>query len=86
MSRVWRAWPAGPRGARDAPHVGEVLRWADALVCVLTAAYVASTWCTAELVNVEEQPKPPGFPDLPGRSYFAYASWWMPCLEARRLD
>jgi hypothetical protein len=23
---------------------------------------------------VEEQPKPPGFPDLPGRSYFAYAS------------
>ena len=24
---------------------------------------------------VEEQPKPPGFPDLPGRSYFAYASF-----------
>ena len=28
----------------------ERLRWADALVCVVTAAYVASTWCTAELV------------------------------------
>lgn len=25
--------------------------------------------------EVEEQPKPPGFPDLPGRSYFAYASF-----------
>src|SRR5215208_947334 len=24
---------------------------------------------------VEEQPKPPGFPDSPGRSYFAYASF-----------
>ena len=24
---------------------------------------------------VEEQSKPPGFPDLPGRSYFAYASF-----------
>jgi catechol 2,3-dioxygenase-like lactoylglutathione lyase family enzyme len=27
-----------------------------------------------EVSQVEEQPKPPGFPDLPGRSYFAYAS------------
>jgi catechol 2,3-dioxygenase-like lactoylglutathione lyase family enzyme len=25
--------------------------------------------------EVEEPPKPPGFPDLPGRSYFAYASF-----------
>ena len=25
--------------------------------------------------EVEEQSKPPGFPDLPGRSYFAYASF-----------
>ena len=24
---------------------------------------------------MEEQPKPPGFPDLPGRSYFASASF-----------
>ena len=55
--------------------MGEVLRWADAVVSVLTAAHIASTWSTAELVNVEEQPKPPGFPDLPGRSYFAYASF-----------
>lgn len=27
----------------------ERLRWADAVVCVLTSAYVASVWCTAEL-------------------------------------
>jgi catechol 2,3-dioxygenase-like lactoylglutathione lyase family enzyme len=25
--------------------------------------------------EVEEQPRPPGFPDSPGRSYFAYASF-----------
>jgi len=28
-----------------------------------------------DISEVEEQPKPPGFPDLPGRSYFAYASF-----------
>jgi catechol 2,3-dioxygenase-like lactoylglutathione lyase family enzyme len=28
-----------------------------------------------EVSEVEEQPKPPGFPELPGRSYFAYASF-----------
>jgi catechol 2,3-dioxygenase-like lactoylglutathione lyase family enzyme len=28
-----------------------------------------------EVSEVEEQPKPPGFPDFPGRSYFAYASF-----------
>lgn len=27
----------------------ERLRWADAVVCVLTSAYVASQWCTAEV-------------------------------------
>ena len=27
----------------------ERLRWADALVCILTSAYVASPWCTAEV-------------------------------------
>jgi WD40 repeat protein len=27
----------------------ERLRWADATVCVLTSAYLASVWCTAEL-------------------------------------
>jgi hypothetical protein len=27
----------------------ERLRWADAVVCVLTSAYLASVWCTAEL-------------------------------------
>ena len=28
-----------------------------------------------EVSEVEEQPRPPGFPDSPGRSYFAYASF-----------
>jgi catechol 2,3-dioxygenase-like lactoylglutathione lyase family enzyme len=28
-----------------------------------------------DVSEVEEPPKPPGFPDLPGRSYFAYASF-----------
>jgi catechol 2,3-dioxygenase-like lactoylglutathione lyase family enzyme len=28
-----------------------------------------------EVSEVDEQPKPPGFPDFPGRSYFAYASF-----------
>jgi catechol 2,3-dioxygenase-like lactoylglutathione lyase family enzyme len=28
-----------------------------------------------DVSEVEEQPKPPGFPDLPGRSYFAYAAF-----------
>lgn len=27
----------------------ERLRWADAVVCVLTSAYLASTWCAAEV-------------------------------------
>src|SRR3954452_13277 len=27
----------------------ERLRWADAVVCVLTSAYIASPWCSAEL-------------------------------------
>src|SRR4051812_30846642 len=27
----------------------ERLRWADAVVCVLTSAYIASPWCTAEV-------------------------------------
>ena len=31
--------------------------------------------CGAEVSEVEEQPKPPGFPDFHGRSYFAYASF-----------
>jgi catechol 2,3-dioxygenase-like lactoylglutathione lyase family enzyme len=28
-----------------------------------------------DVSQVEEQPRPPGLPDLPGRSYFAYASF-----------
>src|SRR4051794_20014525 len=27
----------------------ERLRWADAVVCVVSAAYVASAWCSAEV-------------------------------------
>jgi hypothetical protein len=45
------------RDLRDGITVGEEwqarlherLRWADAVVCVLTAAYVRSTWCAAEV-------------------------------------
>jgi hypothetical protein len=31
------------------PRLHERLRWADAMVCLLTSAYVSSTWCSAEL-------------------------------------
>ena len=31
------------------PRLHERLRWADAVVCVLTAAYRRSTWCAAEV-------------------------------------
>src|SRR5688572_8426796 len=31
------------------PRLHERLRWADAVVCVLTSAYLASVWCTAEV-------------------------------------
>jgi energy-coupling factor transporter ATP-binding protein EcfA2 len=33
----------------------ERLRWADAVVCVLTRAYVASTWCTAEVAIAQSR-------------------------------
>jgi hypothetical protein len=33
----------------------ERLRWADAVVCVLTSAYLASVWCTAELVIAQNR-------------------------------
>jgi hypothetical protein len=33
----------------------ERLRWADAVVCVLTAAYLASVWCTAELTIAQSR-------------------------------
>jgi TIR domain len=29
----------------------ERLRWADAVVCVLTSAYLQSVWCTAEVAT-----------------------------------
>src|SRR4051794_3650436 len=29
----------------------ERLRWADAVVCVLTSAYLASVWCTARAAS-----------------------------------
>jgi hypothetical protein len=31
------------------------LRWADAVVCVLTSAYLASVWCTAELAIAQSR-------------------------------
>lgn len=33
----------------------EKLRWADAVVSVLTRAYVASTWCTAEVAIAQSR-------------------------------
>jgi len=33
----------------------ERLRWADAVVCFLTSAYVASTWCTAEVAVAQSR-------------------------------
>src|SRR4051794_2730000 len=36
----------------------ERLRWADAVVCVLTSAYLASVWCTAELTIAQSRGSP----------------------------
>ncbi|MGH4019303.1 MAG: TIR domain-containing protein [Pseudonocardiaceae bacterium] len=33
----------------------ERLRWADAVVCVVTSAYLASTWCTAEVAAAQSR-------------------------------
>src|SRR5687767_8226197 len=33
----------------------ERLRWADAVACVLTSAYLASVWCTAELTIAQSR-------------------------------
>jgi WD40 repeat protein len=33
----------------------EQLRWADAVVCVLTSSYVASIWCTAEVAIAQSR-------------------------------
>jgi energy-coupling factor transporter ATP-binding protein EcfA2 len=33
----------------------ERLRWADAVVCLLTAAYLGSTWCTAEVAIAQNR-------------------------------
>ncbi len=33
----------------------ERLRWADAVVCVVTSAYLASTWCTAEVAVAQSR-------------------------------
>jgi hypothetical protein len=48
---------------RDGIAVGEAwrqrlherLRWADAVVCVVTSAAVASTWCTAEVATAQSR-------------------------------
>ena len=36
-------------GERWEQQLYERLRWADAVVCVVTSAYLASPWCTAEV-------------------------------------
>ena len=33
----------------------ERMRWADAVVCVVTSAYLASTWCTCEVATARER-------------------------------
>ncbi len=33
----------------------ERLRWADAVVCVVTSTYLESTWCTAEIATAQER-------------------------------
>ena len=33
----------------------ERLRWADAVVCLVTSAYVSSAWCTAEVVLAQSR-------------------------------
>ncbi len=48
---------------RDGIAVGELwrtrlverLRWADAVVCVVTSSYLASTWCAAEVAIAQER-------------------------------
>jgi len=47
-------WDQNPRngiavGEEWAKRLHERLRWADAVVCVVTSAAVTSTWCTAEV-------------------------------------
>ncbi len=34
-------------------HLRERLRWADAMVCLVSPAYLASTWCTAEVTAAQ---------------------------------
>ncbi|MDQ2881768.1 MAG: toll/interleukin-1 receptor domain-containing protein [Actinomycetota bacterium] len=41
LGELWRQRPA------------ERLRWADAVVCVVTSAYLASPWCTAEVAAAQ---------------------------------
>ncbi|MGH3971994.1 MAG: TIR domain-containing protein [Pseudonocardiaceae bacterium] len=36
-------------GAEWEKRLHERLRWADAVVCVVTSAYISSVWCTAEI-------------------------------------
>jgi energy-coupling factor transporter ATP-binding protein EcfA2 len=42
-------------GERWRQRLWERLRWADAVVCVVTSAYLASTWCTAEVVATQSR-------------------------------
>jgi energy-coupling factor transporter ATP-binding protein EcfA2 len=42
-------------GERWRERLWERLRWADAVVCVVTSAYLASTWCTAEVVAAQSR-------------------------------
>ncbi|MDQ3153956.1 MAG: TIR domain-containing protein [Actinomycetota bacterium] len=42
-------------GAAWRQRLHERLRWADAVVCVVTSAFVASSWCTAEVATAQSR-------------------------------
>ncbi|MGH3916762.1 MAG: TIR domain-containing protein [Pseudonocardiaceae bacterium] len=42
-------------GEQWRPQLHERLRWADAVVCILTSSYVASIWCTAEIAIAQSR-------------------------------
>ncbi|MGH3825571.1 MAG: TIR domain-containing protein [Pseudonocardiaceae bacterium] len=48
-------WFGITAGERWGQRLHERLRWADAVVCVLTSAYLASTWCAAEVAIAQSR-------------------------------
>ena len=42
-------------GEQGRPRLYERLRWADAVVCLVTAAFVTSAWCAAIPARVDQR-------------------------------